>query len=55
MSTESDEKNLMWGVIPYVCIKGADAAIAFYKQAFGAIQHGEAVRHADGRILNADH
>jgi uncharacterized glyoxalase superfamily protein PhnB len=53
MSTESDGKNLMRGVIPYVSIKGADAAITFYKQAFGAIQHGEAVRHSDGRILNA--
>jgi PhnB protein len=43
----------MRGVIPYVSIKGADAAIAFYIRAFGAVQHGEAVRHPDGRILNA--
>lgn len=43
----------MKGVIPYVSIKGCDAAIAFYVKAFGAIQHGEAARHPDGRVLNA--
>ena len=45
--------RLMQGVIPYIAVKNADDAIAFYRDAFGAIVRGEAVRDESGRIMNA--
>jgi uncharacterized glyoxalase superfamily protein PhnB len=42
----------MQGVIPYLAIDGADKAIAFYAQAFGAKLWGEPARDDKGRILN---
>lgn len=53
MTTQADGRNLMSGVIPYLSIKDTDEAIKFYTRAFGAVLRGEAVRHPDGRILNA--
>ena len=53
MTEASKADRLMQGVIPYLAIDGADAAITFYKQAFGAIQHGDSVRGENGKILNA--
>ncbi len=52
MNDKPDLARLMQGVIPYVAIDGAQAAIDFYKRAFGAVQHGDAVKTEDGRILN---
>jgi PhnB protein len=42
----------MQGVIPYVAIKGADEAIAFYRRAFGAVMWEEPARQ-NGRVMNA--
>lgn len=53
MTHQTDYQRLHAGVIPYVAIEGAMAAIAFYKKAFGAIQHGEAVCDDRGRVMNA--
>jgi len=53
MTTRAEFGRLMQGVIPYLAIDGAQAAIDFYTRAFGAVQHGEAVAGADGRIMNA--
>lgn len=47
-----EESWLMKGVIPYLGLEGADAAIAFYERAFGAQVLGPAVRDESGRILN---
>ncbi|MCY0094551.1 VOC family protein [Hoeflea ulvae] len=53
MSSPSDYKRLMRGVIPYVTVEGADKAIEFYTRAFGAVLRGEVARSEDGRVLNA--
>ena len=53
MTDQPDTGRLYAGVIPYVSVEGAKAAIAFYKEAFGAIQHGEAVCDERGRVMNA--
>jgi PhnB protein len=54
MSTDSDYKRLMRGVIPYLTIDGVDEAIAFYQEALGAILHGNITRAPDsGKVLNA--
>ena len=53
MSTASDYKRMMRGVIPYATVDGADKAIEFYTRAFGAVLHGEVARSEDGRVLNA--
>lgn len=44
--------QLMQGVIPYVALENADDAVAFYKHALGAVQHGDIYRDDQGRILN---
>ena len=44
MSETSRSDRLMQGVIPYLTIDGADAAIAFYQKALGAVIFGEIVR-----------
>ncbi|WP_425450365.1 VOC family protein [Virgifigura deserti] len=41
------------GVVPYLMLDGAAAAIDFYKGALGAEEAGERTRTEDGRILNA--
>ena len=42
------------GLIPYVNVDGVDGAIAFYKKAFGAIEHSRnAASEADPRIMHA--
>ncbi|HXU81972.1 MAG TPA: VOC family protein [Polyangia bacterium] len=41
-------------VTPVLTINGADAAIDFYKQAFGAKQRGESMRAPDGKIMHAE-
>lgn len=53
MTERPDPDRLMQGVIPYIPVERAEEAIAFYKRAFGAIQHGDSVKSDDGRILNA--
>jgi uncharacterized glyoxalase superfamily protein PhnB len=45
--------RIMQGVIPYITVKGADEAVAFYQRAFGAEQIGEHARDDKGRIMNA--
>ena len=39
------------GVVPYVQVEGAAAAIEFYKAAFGAIERSRTPGQ-DGRIMN---
>ena len=46
-------KPLKGGVVPYLMLDGAAAAIGFYQRAFGATEVGERVKVEDGRILNA--
>jgi PhnB protein len=54
MSDTSRAARLMQGVIPYLTIDGADAAIAFYQKALGAVVFGEIVRGGDsGKVMNA--
>ena len=54
MSDQSKTDRLMQGVIPYLTIDGADAAIAFYQKALGATVFGEIVRGEDsGKVMNA--
>lgn len=57
MSTHSEEihrDRIMQGVIPYLAIDGAQRAIAFYKQAFGARLFGDvALMPGDTRVANA--
>ena len=53
MTNQTDDQRLHAGVIPYVSIEGAKSAIEFYKTAFGAVQHGEAVCDDRGRVMNA--
>jgi uncharacterized glyoxalase superfamily protein PhnB len=52
MNEKPDFARLMQGVIPYLSIDGAERAAAFYKNAFGAIQHGDAVKDEAGRVMN---
>lgn len=52
MTDPQDENGLMKGVIPYLGLDDADAAIAFYRRAWGAKVLGEAVRDETGRIMN---
>lgn len=44
---------LKGGVVPYLMLDGADAALEFYKRALGAEEIGERFRMEDGRIMNA--
>ena len=44
---------LKGGVVPYLMLDGADAAIDFYKRALGAEEVGQRVKMEDGRIMNA--
>ena len=44
---------LKGGVVPYLILDGADAAINFYSRALGAQEVGERARMEDGRIMNA--
>ena len=54
MSEISKSDRLMQGVIPYLTIDGADAAIAFYQKALGAVIFGDIVRGDDsGKVMNA--
>ena len=47
---ESD--RLKAGVIPYLQLEKAADAIAFYKQAFGAIEHSRTTEPGGARIMN---
>ncbi|WP_192755925.1 VOC family protein [Actinopolymorpha pittospori] len=38
----------MSDVYPFLAVRDVDAAVAFYTQAFGAIEEGERVRASDG-------
>jgi len=53
MTEKPDMKRLMGGVIPYVIVSDARAAIDFYAKAFGAISHGPPTVMDDGRVANA--
>src|SRR5919199_6751314 len=44
---------LKGGVVPYLMLDGAAAAIDFYERALGAEEVGERAKMEDGRILNA--
>lgn len=44
---------LKGGVVPYLMLDGAAAAIEFYRRALGAEELGERAKMEDGRILNA--
>ena len=52
MTEPKNEGWLMKGVIPYLGLEEADAAIAFYQRAFGAKVLDEAGRDEAGRIMN---
>jgi PhnB protein len=52
MTEAHSESWLMKGVIPYLGLDDADAAIALYERAFGAQVLGEAVRDDAVRIMN---
>src|SRR5215210_128247 len=53
-STErSHAEPLKGGIVPYLMLDGAGAAIGFYKQALGAEEIGERAKMEDGRIMNA--
>jgi uncharacterized glyoxalase superfamily protein PhnB len=41
-------------VTPYLCVRGADRAIAWYQQVFGAVEQGDRYVDADGRIGHAE-
>lgn len=49
----TDQPGGMHGVIPYLSLEDADAALAFYGRAFGAKLFGEPARGEAGQILNA--
>jgi PhnB protein len=49
----SHAQPLKGGVVPYLMLDGASAAIDFYKQALGAEEIGERAKMEDGRIMNA--
>jgi PhnB protein len=54
MDEARTQTGLMAGVIPYLTIDGADAAIAFYQKALGATLFGDIVRGDDsGKVMNA--
>lgn len=52
MTEKPDMARLMQGVIPYLAVDGAEKAVAFYAKAFGAIQHGDAVKDDTGTVMN---
>lgn len=52
MTSPHNESWLMKGVIPYLGLADADAAIAFYQRSWGARVVGDAVRDDAGRIMN---
>ena len=53
MTDQPDTGRLYAGVIPYVSVEGAKAAIEFYKAAFGAVLHGEVFCDERDRVMNA--
>lgn len=58
-AADTQERNgtrataLRGGVVPYLMLDGAAAAIDFYRTALGAQEIGERTLMEDGRILNA--
>ena len=44
---------LKGGVVPYLMLDGAAAAVEFYKRALGAEEVGQRATMEDGRIMNA--
>ncbi|HKZ20069.1 MAG TPA: VOC family protein [Acidimicrobiia bacterium] len=38
----------MTDVYPFLAVRDVDAAVAFYKQAFGAVEEGDRIRSPDG-------
>ena len=50
---ETARPPLKGGVVPYLMLDGAAAAIEFYKQALGAVEVGERTKMPDGRLMNA--
>ena len=53
MTTKTYVQSQMRGVVPYLTIKGAAAAVPFYTAAFGAVLHDDLNLSPDGRVLNA--
>ncbi len=52
MTEPRSEGWLMKGVIPYLDFESADAALAFYQRAFGALLVGEVTRDQAGQVMN---
>lgn len=48
---KTNPDTLTKGVVPYLQVEGAEAAIEFYKRAFGAIERSR-TPGPDGRIMN---
>lgn len=53
MTDQPDLARLMQGVIPYLAIDGAEAAVAFYSKAFGATLLGDLTKDEGGTVMNA--
>jgi PhnB protein len=41
-------------VVAYLCLKGAAGAIDFYREAFGATEHGARITDSTGRVGHAE-
>ncbi len=55
MTEATAEGTRLQTLTPYLCVKGADAAIAFYESVFGARLEGEAWRvPTDARVGHAE-
>jgi len=52
MTEDINLERLMQGVIPYLCIDGAQKAVEFYKKAFGAVVVGEPAIDDKGVVMN---
>ena len=53
MNDTVDKKRLMTGVIPYLGISNAAAAVEFYQKVFGALVVDPPVKDEEGLIMNA--
>ena len=54
MTTTSPTSAGIRGAVPYLTVRDAAGAIAFYARAFGAVEVGERYEEADGRIGHAE-
>lgn len=54
MSTTTATPTVTQNVIPYMTVAGADRAIAWYSDVFGAVEEGDRYVDADGKIGHAE-